>query len=95
MLASEAVRYYVDTLARRLAGMPTQLEIKQQQLDAVRAAITKILTHGQSYQITDGGANRQLNRASLKDLQERERRLEFEVDRLTRGGIGVNYGMPK
>lgn len=77
------------------ATMPTILETKQEQLEEVRAAISKILTHGQSYTIMDGGAQRILTRANLKVLQEREKQLEREVDRLTRGGIGVNYGMPK
>ena len=75
--------------------MPTSLEIKQQQLEEVRAAISKIITHGQAYQIMDGGAQRQLTRANLKNLQDRESRLELEVSRLERGGIGVNYGMPR
>lgn len=75
--------------------MPTLLETKQQQLEEVRAAISKILTHGQSFMIMDGGAQRQLNRANLKNLQEREKKLELEVDRLTNGGIRVNYGMPR
>lgn len=75
--------------------MPTLLETKQQQLEEVRAAITKILTHGQSYQIMDGSAQRLLTRANLKTLQDMERKLELDVARLERGGIGVNYGMPK
>lgn len=72
--------------------MPTTLEVKQQQLTEVRAAISAVLTRGQSFQIMDGGAQRMLNRANLKQLQERERQLELEVSRLERGGIGVNYG---
>lgn len=75
--------------------MPTTLEIKQTQLAEVRAAISKIITHGQAYQIMDGGAQRQLTRASLRDLQARERELERDVARLERGGIGVSYGMPR
>jgi hypothetical protein len=43
--------------------------------------------------IMDGGAQRQVTRANLKQLQERERQLEIEVARLERGGIGVNYGL--
>jgi hypothetical protein len=73
--------------------MPTQLEVKQQQLAEVRQAISAILTRGQSFMIMDGGAQRQLTRANLKHLQERERQLEVEVSRLERGGIGVNYGL--
>lgn len=72
--------------------MATLLETKQQQLAEVRQAISAILTRGQSFMVMDGGAQRQLTRANLKQLQERERQLEFEVSRLERGGIGVNYG---
>ena len=74
--------------------MATTLEVKQQQLAEVQAAISAILTRGQSFMIMDGGAQRQVTRANLKQLQERERQLEIEVSRLERGGIGVNYGMP-
>lgn len=73
--------------------MPTTLEVKQQQLAEVRTAITAVLTRGQSFMVMDGGAQRQLTRANLKALQERERQLETEVSRLERGGIGVNYGL--
>ena len=75
--------------------MPTTLEVKQQQLAEVRSAISAVLTRGQSFMVMDGGAQRQLTRANLKQLQERERQLEIEVSRLERGGIGVNYGMPR
>ena len=75
--------------------MSTTLEVKQQQLTEVRTAISAILTRGQSFMIMDGGAQRQLSRANLKHLQERERQLEIEVSRLERGGIGVNYGLPR
>ena len=69
--------------------MPTELEVKQQQLAEVRQAISAVLTRGQQYTIS----NRQMTRASLKDLQERERQLSIEVARLERGGIGVTYGL--
>lgn len=72
--------------------MSTNLEIKQQQLTEVRAAITAVMTRGQSYMFQDGGAMRQVTRANMKYLQERERQLELDVARLERGGIGVNYG---
>lgn len=72
--------------------MPTLLETKQQQLADVRTAINAVLTRGQSYMVMDGGAQRQVTRANLKQLQDRERQLETEVARLERGGIGVNYG---
>lgn len=73
--------------------MATPLEIKQQQLDEVRQAITAVLTRGQSFIVMDGGAQRQLTRANLKTLQDRERQLETDVARLARGGVGVNYGL--
>ena len=73
--------------------MPTELETKQQQLAVVREAITKIETHGQSYMIQDGGAQRQLTRGNLKELYAREARLEQQVARLERGGLGVSYGV--
>lgn len=74
--------------------MSTTLEIKQQQLEEVRAAISAVLTRGESYMIQDGGALRQLKRANLANLQEREKKLELEISRLEGGGIRVNYGMP-
>ncbi len=74
--------------------MPTPLEVKQQQLAEVRVAISAVLTRGQAFIVMDGGAQRQVTRANLKYLQERERQLEIEVSRLTRGGMTVNYGMP-
>lgn len=75
--------------------MPTTLEIKQQQLAEVRAAITRVLTHGRAYMIMDGGAQRQLTRSSLTELRQMERELELEVSRLEcGGGIRVNYGLP-
>lgn len=75
--------------------MATLLETKQQQLAEVQQAISAILTRGQSFMIMDGGSQRMLTRANLKPLQERERHLEIEVSRLERGGIGVNYGLPR
>lgn len=75
--------------------MPTPLETKQQQLEEVRTAIRAVLLRGQAYMIMDGGAQRQVTRASLRWLQEYEKKLELEVDRLSRGGIGVSYGFPK
>ena len=74
--------------------MATTLEEKQQQLSEVRQAISAVLLRGQSYIIMDGNMQRQVTRANLKQLQERERQLETEVARMERGGIGVNYGMP-
>lgn len=80
--------------------MTTLLETKLAQLEEVRTAISAILLRGQSYLVMDGGAQRQLTRANLRYLQERETKLEREVSALERmeaggGGIRVNYGMPK
>ncbi len=75
--------------------MPTPLEIKQQQLTEVRQAISAVLTRGQSFMTQDGGMQRQVNRANLKALQEREKQLELEISRLERGGIGISYGLPR
>lgn len=75
--------------------MPTPLEIKQKQLDEVRTAISAVMLRGQAYMIMDGGAQRQVTRASLRWLTDYEKKLELEVDRLGRGGIGVNYGFPR
>jgi hydroxymethylpyrimidine/phosphomethylpyrimidine kinase len=77
--------------------MSALLDAKLAQLTEVRAAISAILTRGQSHMVMDGGAQRQLTRANLKYLEERERRLETEVARLeqaeaTGGGIRVNHG---
>lgn len=73
--------------------MATELETKTLQLDSVRAAIAAIEAHGQSYQIMDGGAQRLLTRANLRELYAREDRLEKQIARLSRGGIGVTYGV--
>lgn len=76
------------------------LETKLAQLAEVQQAISAILLRGQSYMVMDGGAQRQLTRANLKYLQEREAKLERDVAALERaeaggGGLRVNYGMPK
>lgn len=73
--------------------MPTELETKTLQLESVRSAIAAIEAHGQSYQIMDGGAQRMLTRANLRELYAREDRLEKQIVRLARGGIGVTYGV--
>ena len=78
--------------------MPSLLETKLAQLVEVQQAITAILTRGQSYMIMDGGAQRQLTRANLKALEDREKRLEAEVAAIERaeangGGMRVNYGL--
>jgi len=84
------------TWARHLSNtllMATELETKLLQLESVRNAIAAIEAHGQSYQIMDGGAQRMLTRANLRELYAREDRLEKQVARLMRGGVGVTYGV--
>lgn len=79
-----------------IAPVPTTpLEIKQQQLKEIQSTISKIQTHGQSYVVMDGGAQRHLTRANLKTLMERERQLELEISRMQRSGGVVIYGLPK
>jgi uncharacterized protein involved in exopolysaccharide biosynthesis len=78
--------------------MSVLLDQKLAQLAEVRAAITAILTRGQSHMLQDGGAQRQLTRANLAALEAREKRLEAEVAALERaeangGGMRVNYGL--
>ena len=77
--------------------MTTLLDTKRAQLVEVQQAISAILTRGQAFMIMDGGAQRQLSRANLKHLEDREKRLEAEVAALERaeatgGGIRVNHG---
>ncbi len=43
-----------------------------EQLAEVRAAISKVLTSGQSYEISDGGMTRTVTRANLEWLNMRE-----------------------
>jgi len=79
-----------------MTDLAEELATKRAQLAEVRAAITAVMTKGQSYTIQDGGAMRQLTRANMAWLQEREKELEVIVNRLSRGGgIGINYGMPQ
>ena len=60
--------------------MASELETKLLQLESVRNAIAAIEAHGQSYQIMDGGAQRMLTRANLRELYAREDRLEKLTD---------------
>lgn len=62
-----------------------------EQLDEVQAAITKIESGAQSYTGTSG---RQLTRADLKTLYDREERLLQKVQRETSGGIRVRGVTP-
>lgn len=61
-----------------------------EQLEEVQAAITKILTLGQSH----SAESRSLARADLAALQDRELWLRAMVDRETRGGISIRAGTP-
>lgn len=62
-----------------------------EQLEQVQAAITAVLTKGQSYTI-DG---RTFTRADLGALQEREQYLMPLAQRETRGGLGIRLGVPR
>lgn len=75
---------------RRNATMATDLETAQQQLDQTRAAISAILTAGQSGAVQ----GRQLTRADLGELRSMERELMSRIQRLTRGGIRTTQIIP-
>jgi hypothetical protein len=70
--------------------MPSELEIKQQQLTDVRAAITAVLKGGQSYTIF----GRQMNRGDLRELRKMESDLLASIARLQNGGIRVRRVYP-
>jgi hypothetical protein len=71
--------------------MATELEIAQQQLDAVRAAILGILSgSGQSYTI----AGRTLQKADLRELRFMEKDLLARINRATNGGVRVRQIVP-
>jgi hypothetical protein len=70
--------------------MATELETVQQQLADTRAAISAILTSGQS----GSAQGRQLTRADLGELRSMERELLSRVARLTRGGIRTTQIIP-
>ncbi len=63
----------------------------QQKLDRVQAAIAKIENNGQD--MTYDG--KRVTRADLNTLYTRERQLEREIDRESRGGIRVRRGTPE
>ena len=67
-----------------------------EQLESVQNAIAQIEAHGQSYQIMDGGSQRMLTRANLKDLYARETWLRKMADKESGGG-GIRYsvGVPR
>jgi hypothetical protein len=67
-----------------------------EQLESVQNAIAQIEAHGQSYQIMDGGSQRMLTRANLKDLYARETWLRKMADKEANGG-GIRYsvGVPR
>lgn len=65
-----------------------------EQLEEVQAAISAILTGGQSYSISTGQGARGLTRASLGELRELEAQLRVAVAREERGGIRVRRATP-
>lgn len=72
-------------------------ETYAQQLDRVQATIAKIEQTGQAYQQGNDGSSRQMTRADLETLYERERYLRGMAKREARGrrGIGVVRGVPR
>lgn len=67
-----------------------RIALVESQLAEVRAAISRIVTGGQRY----AAEGRQMEKADLKVLQERETQLETKLSRLQRGGIrtfGVRF----
>ena len=67
-----------------------------QQLEQVQTAIAKIEGGAQSYTIGEGGATRQVTKATLRDLYVREQWLRKQASREANGGgICITYGMPK
>lgn len=72
------------------------IQTNTEKLEQVQAAIAKIECGAQSYTIGEGGASRQVTRANLSDLYQREKELLWLVSREQNGGgIRVSYGMPK
>ncbi len=61
----------------------------QEQLTEVQTAISNVLVHGQSL-MKDG---RMVTLASLKDLEEREKRLQVLANRESNGGGIRMYGV--
>jgi hypothetical protein len=68
----------------------TALALAQAQLDEINAAITGVLTRGQT--VTLNG--RAFARAELEQLREMRKEAERKVARLTRGGLRVFRGVP-
>ena len=63
--------------------------VAEQQLASVQAAIAAIEGGAQSYSIL----GRNMTRADLKTLYDREARLEAKIARANRGGMRVTYGV--
>jgi hypothetical protein len=63
-----------------------------EQLESVQAAIAKIESGAQAYEIAVDGSQRRLTRGDLKTLYEREARLRPLAARESRGrrGIGIS-----
>lgn len=62
----------------------------QQKLDEVEAAITEVLTLGQSMKLPD----REVTRADLPQLRRLEKEYRLELARELRGGIRSRRGVP-
>lgn len=60
--------------------MPTRLETLQTRLAAYQAAELKILTEAQAYQVGDGSAARQLERARLETIRAGIKDLQTQID---------------
>lgn len=69
--------------------MAMTLEQIEQQLEEIRKAKTAILTHSQSH----GISSRSLQRVDFAALCKEEQRLETLKDRITNGGITIQYGI--
>lgn len=66
-----------------------------QQLEQVQAAIDAIETGAQSYTIQTGiGTSREVSRANINWLYQREKFLREQIAREDRGGARVRYGTP-
>ncbi len=67
------------------------LPTTQEELEEVKAAISKIVTGAQGYAI----GNRRVDRAQLATLQKRETLLETKLRRENSGGINVKRAVPR
>lgn len=61
-----------------------------EQLVEVQAAISAVLTRGQSVELN----GRRMTRANLEELRDMERKLKFDISREDAGGIKLRRGVP-